>query len=333
MAAHGLTGTVGNSYFFVQQKCLGVKSTAPPSPCKFAWTTMDAFSGSDDDADTDEHGDSHDSGDEGKTAAPETTLQEAFFEAEMGSRLRTRLFRLHSDKITVHKAATVRAETTLYLRHVESATLHRLDAEDEQLPFKLHIVTPWQTLKLHSSGGDAKRFLDALVGATQHAAGCGRGDRGKFGQPLGLSKAVLEYTRYTDAASAAGGRKADHVVGGLASGQGAKEALSGAELTHSGALLKKGRGRRGKAQPWRTRLVELRADGLLAYYSGASERPADGALPEASKAIDVAGASVRVLAPKEADGRPHAFELCHRDDTCVAAHLDPDPPSCLFVFL
>ena len=281
----------------------------------------DAHSASEDDDDTDDERDLDqiDSGDEGAGIAEEAPLQECFFELEegglMGGKLKTRLFRLYSDRMTVHRAAAARAEATHWLRHVESATLHRLDAEDEELPFRLHVCTPWHTLKLHSNGEHAKLFLDALVGATQHAAGCARGGRGRFGQPLGLSKAVLCYSRYTSAESAAGGRKADHVVGGLASGQGAKEALSGAELTHSGTLLKKGRGRRGYGRPWRSRLVELRSDGLLAYYSSQAERPADGALPDASKAIDIGGASIRALKPADAAGRSHAFVVYHREGT------------------
>ena len=234
-----------------------------------------------------------------------STPRENLAEAAIHGALKTRLIRLFPDRITVHKAqANKRPEQTIWLRHLESVSLNRLEDSPDELPFRLHLCTPWATLKLYSKE-HAKQFLDAVVGSTEHAAGCGKG---RFAQPLGLASAVLTYSRYADGGAAAAGRRAAQVAGGLAAGQAGKEALRGAELTHSGTLLKKGRGRRGYAQPWRSRFVELRADGYLAYYSGPHERPAEGAPPDPSKSLDISGATI-VSVPQPHAGRQHAFQV------------------------
>jgi hypothetical protein len=152
-----------------------------------------------------------------------TALYEAYFHtpregasaAVFGS-LKTRLVRLTDQKLTMHKSETARPELTVWLKHVTEATLQRVEGDEEAMPFRLLLTTPWRTLKLLSEGASAKILLDHLVSATEHEAGRGTG---RLGQPLGLQTAVLHYSRYADAAAAAGGRKADQLLDGVAAGQ------------------------------------------------------------------------------------------------------------------
>ena len=119
------------------------------------------------------------------------------------------------------------------------------------------------------------RFLDAVVTASESAAGRGRG---KFERALGLQSAVLRFARYADDAESVDGGRAkqvaqaveDEAAGGGKGGKGGGGKGMDFEFTMTGNLHKKGRGRRGWKQPWRERFVELRADGLIACVSRAT---------------------------------------------------------------
>ena len=208
----------------------------------------------------------------------------AFFETPREGLLsgtKTRHFRLHPDRISVHRSERdKRAESTIWLRNVAEASLQQL--ETGPLPCRLHIVTPGRTHKLFSAAGTAREFLDALVRASEHAAGRGR----RYSEPLGLQSAVLHYSRYADAAAAASGAKPVAVARTAASGGASKDAVEATERSHKGTL-QVARVQGGRVS-WRQCLGELTHTGVLKLYN----------VPRASATTLTAAARTRILATK-----------------------------------
>jgi hypothetical protein len=68
-------------------------------------------------------------------------------------------------------------------------------------------------------------------------------------------------------------------------------------FAHIGTIHKKGMGK--MYRPWAKRTFSLNLDHTLSYFSGSTHRGL----------INVRGCSVRVLMPREAEGRPHAFQI------------------------
>ena len=106
------------------------------------------------------------------------------------------------------------------------------------MPFQLHLATPYRAHKMLGKDERARGFLDAVVQATEQ--GAARGKRGRFAQPLGLQSAVLRYARH----GGEGSQQVVQVVQGLQGGLGADKAMAALDVTMSGELLRK---RKGKA--------------------------------------------------------------------------------------